>query len=162
MYLALSIKVAHNDTLFRLILPNRLLPTYIFDHGSRKVGLMEGLVSSNSLKGKNIEYELYETAHYLFYVYSRNRPIWGPYRLNDCNFFTIIKKTTKQIFHVSSMKSIEDGIENNIDGGLPFWPDGVTEDGLPYMYVTGKEFKERSSKRIEGLEDNDILVILAK
>ncbi|MBT3749361.1 MAG: DUF4933 domain-containing protein [Bacteroidetes bacterium] len=158
-----SFKPAHNDTLFRVIPPNRLLPTYVFDFGVRKVQLMEGLISSNSLKGKNIGYELYETERHLFYVYSRNRAIWGYYRPEDRNFFTLIDKSNHQIQHISSIKSTEDGIQNDLDGGLPFWPDGVNEEGFPFMYLSGADFKKKSvSKRINGLADNDIVVILAK
>mgnify|MGYP006422100617 len=124
---------------------------------------MEGLISSNSLKGKNIGYELYETERHLFYVYSRNRAIWGYYRPEDRNFFTLIDKSNHQIHHISSIKSTEDGIQNDLDGGLPFWPDGVNEEGFPFMYLSGADFKKKSvSKRINGLADNDIVVILAK
>lgn len=158
-----SFKPENNDTLFRVIPPNRLLPTYIFDFGDRKLDLMDGLIRSKSLKGKNMAYELYETNKYLFFVYSQDRQIWWPYRSDDKNFFTLIDKSNYQIHHISSIKSTDDGIYNDIDGGSPFWPDGVNGEGYPYMYCTGEEFKSQSkSKRISGLDDRDIVIILAK
>ncbi len=160
----LSFKPAHNDTLFRVIPPNRLLPAYVFDFGSRKVGLMEGLISTKDLSQKNLCNELFETNRYLFFVYTRNHVVGKAYRSGNYRYFyTLFDKKSNQIYHLSSIKTSEGGMVNDLDDGPPFWPDGVNEEGIPYMWCTGQKFKKQSvSKRIKGLADHDAVIILAK
>jgi hypothetical protein len=160
----LSYKPAHNDTLFRVIPPNRLLPAFIFDFGHRKVGLMEGLISGNDLSEKNLSRELYETNRYLFYMYTRNHVVGKALRTGNYRYiYTLIDKRSNQIYHLSNITTADGGIVNDLDGGLPFWPDGVTEEGTPFMWCPGWEFKKQSvSKRIKGLADTDAVIILAK
>ena len=160
----LSYKPAHNDTLFRVIPPNRLLPAYVFDFGHRKVGLMEGLISGNDLSEKNLSRELFETNRYLFYMYTRNQVVGKALRTGNYRYFySLIDKKSNQIYHLSNIKTADGGILNDLDGGLPFWPDGVNEEGIPFMWCSGLEFKKQSvSKRINGLVDTDAVIILAK
>lgn len=159
-----SFKPAHNDTLFRVLPPNTFLPVFVFDFGDRKVSAMEGAIPSTDLSEKNICYELFETNHHLYFYYSRNHLIYKNIRSGNYKYiYTIIDKSDHQIIQINSDETQKGEIINDMDGGLPFWPDGVNEEGFPFMYLSGADFKKKSvSKRISGLADNDIVLILAK
>ena len=60
----LTIKQEYNDTVFRLIPPNRLLPVYIIDFGEFKVNYMDGLNPNFDLSEKYMLNSLHETNNF--------------------------------------------------------------------------------------------------
>ena len=82
---------------------------------------------------------------------------------------------------VNGMTPYEGGIENDIDGGLPFWPHGSSDHGEKYMTVHGKEMKLLLSEKwfaqskarkperktelmqfIQTVKDNDYIIVMIK
>jgi len=68
----LTIKQEYNDTVFRLIPPDRLLPVYTIDFGEYKVNYMDGLNPDFDLSEKYMLYSLHETNDFLFIRYTQN------------------------------------------------------------------------------------------
>jgi len=71
---------------------------------------------------------------------------------------------------VSGRNPAEKGIENDIDGGLPFWPHQVGSQGEKYMYASGENMKNRLPKEtteklkqfMQSVEDDDQTIVIVK
>ena len=68
----LTIKQEYNDTVFRLIPPERLLPVYILDFGKYKFNFMDGFNPNFDLSDKFMLNSIYETNSLLFIRYTQN------------------------------------------------------------------------------------------
>ena len=129
-----TFKPYHNDTLFRITAANVLKPEYILQTAQGKL--------SDDVKYEQLYIlrSLQEDDRYLYLTFTINNfegsNVWrewrGLYDKNTRDFFTL---------PVSEGRLYERGIENDIDGGLPFWPLEVGSQGEKYMYVRGENMK---------------------
>jgi hypothetical protein len=178
---ALTIKQEYNDTVFRLISPNRLLPVYFLDFGKFKVNYMDGLNPDFDLSKKYLLYSLFETNDFLFIRYTQNNSSPNNIKKNSVIFYNaiFIKKEGK-LFHLPDFSNTPQGLNNDLDGGLPFWPDFITPQDEMIKLVSGKclkdyinsaEFKkteiseEARKKQIsltKGLKPTDMILIFVK
>jgi len=138
-----TIKVPYNDTLFRVISSNRLLPVYVIDFGPYKPSHMEGLNPRSDLSEKFLCRSFSENQEWIFFVYSQDHPnnarrAGNPVKIHH----TLFNKQSKTFFHNPVVESEEFGMENDLDGGIPFWPDYVTPEGELMMQITGKQFRD--------------------
>jgi hypothetical protein len=139
----LTIKQDYNDTVFRLIPPNRLLPAYIIDFGKFKVNFMEGLDPNFDLSGKYMLYSLYETNDFLLIRYTQNYDCPNNRKKNAVKFYNaLFSKKQKKIYHQSGFTLLPEDIINDLDGGISFWPDFVTPQGEMIKLVSGKNMKD--------------------
>jgi Domain of unknown function (DUF4933) len=177
----LTIKQEYNDTIFRLISPDRLLPVYLIDFGSFKVSYNDGLNPEIDLSNKFLLYSLYESDDFLFVRYTQNNSSINNIKKNAVKFYNaiFIKKEGKLI-HLPEVSNTPRGLINDLDGGIPFWPDFITPQGELIDLVTGKllknyinssEFKnleisqEARQKQISlanGLRPTDMILIFVK
>jgi len=138
-----TIKAPYNDTLFRVISSNRLLPVYVINFGSYKPSHMEGLNPRSDLSEKFLCRSFNENQEWIFFVYSQNHPNKARREGKSVKIhYTLFNKQNKTLFHNPVAGSEEFGIENDLDGGIPFWPDYVTPAGELVMQITGKQFKD--------------------
>lgn len=160
---------AFNDTVFRLILPNRLLPVYILNFGEHKLTAMEAINPRYDLKNKFLIDSWAETPGYIFIRYTKDRSTIIS-RVNETvsYYYTVYDKNFKQIFHlpVEPLNYVYE-IENDIDGGLPVWPELTTQDGRIYKTLEGWEIKKHvKSEKFQRSEipadKKDFLTKLAK
>jgi hypothetical protein len=139
----LTIKQEYNDTVFRLIPPNRLLPTYIIDLGEAKVDYMEGLDPNSDLSEKFMLYSMHETNDFILIRYSQNNDSPNNRKKNSVKFFNVLfDKKQMKLYHQTGFSSEPEGIINDIDGGVPFWPDYITPQGEMIKLVSGKMIKD--------------------
>lgn len=145
----LYLRPAFNDTVFRLIPPNRLLPVYVLNLGSFKVTIQEGVDPGVKLTGKIIPGEWAETNNYIFMTFAQD----------DYDCLNTRKNNTVKIYHAiysklnhwfSVIKSDPFDytpaiLENNIDGGVPVWPSSymIGHNGEILIPLKGKDLKER-------------------
>jgi len=178
---SLTIKSEYNDTIFRLIPPNRLLPVYIIDFGKLKVKFMEGLNPDIDLSGKYLLNSLYETTNFLFIRYTENYDCPSNIRKKAVKFYNILfDKKQGKLFHQPGFTFLPEGMLNELDGGMPFWPEFITPQGEIMKLVSGKNIKDyinseafkkgpatsdQRKKQVSlayGLKDRDMIVMIVK
>lgn len=135
----LTIKQEYNDTVFRLIPPDRLLPTYIIDFGEFKVDYMEGLNPNSDISEKFMLNSMFETSDFLLIRYTQNNASPNNLKKNSVKFFNVLfDKKQMKLYQQTGFTNEPEGIINDIDGGMPFWPDYVTPQGEMIQLVSGK------------------------
>lgn len=139
----LTIKQEYNDTVFRLIPPDRLLPTYIIDFGESKVDYMDGLNPNFDLSEKYMLYSLHESNNHLFIRFTKNHDGPTNRKKKVVKFYNaIFFKKEGKLFHHPGYTLEPEGIINDIDGGMPFWPDYITPQGEMIKLASGKMIKD--------------------
>jgi hypothetical protein len=177
----LTIKQEYNDTVFRVIPPNRLLPIYIIDFGKYKFNYIDGFNPNFDLSEKLMLNSLVETNDFLFIRYTQN--IDGPTnrKKNTVKFFyALFDKKVGKIYYNPGYTFLPEGIVNDIDGGMPFWPEFITQQGEMMKLVSGKILKdyisspsfkksdisdEKRQKQISmvaGLRNTNMVIIIVK
>jgi len=135
---------AFNDTVFRLIPPNHLLPVYLLNFGEHKLTALEAINPNYDLTNKFLINSWAETPDFIFIRYTKDRSTINS-RVNKTvkYFYAVHDKKLKQTFHlfVDPLNYIYE-IENDIDGGLPVWPELITPDGRVYKVFEGWELKK--------------------
>jgi hypothetical protein len=134
-----TFKWAFNDTIFRMIPPNRLVPVYVFRFGDYKATAENWLHVNIPQEGKIMINEILENQHFLFiqyysYVKGKNLMKWGKAIFdkskNELFSVDLSEKRKNKIFYPDEYdNSWTAGFENDLDGGSPFWPGSVTPDG---------------------------------
>ena len=150
---------AYNDTVFRISSNNELVPTYYLDWGKRAMTTEkrpEYLVDRKRIGEECLHLfrtQILETEHYLFMPsFSYNTGIGGPGATSGFYVYDKQLQTRVVIYPPYDIKHrripnsmsgfIMRGYQNNIDGGLPFFPEGVSSDGYIYNYVLAADFKD--------------------
>ena len=181
------LKIGLNDTIFRVIPPNRLAPAYIMNWGNYKPDLVE-FVAAGAMAGKFILRSWLETQRFIFIHYTEGNS--SPRYLNMGNvkfYYAIYDKTTKMLTHhlTSTTPVIRQAqmgvlltmaepmlIENDIDPvGMPFWPQDINHKGEMYMtfnkeriknYInTGKYQNDKLQAIYDSLNDDDLVLMIA-
>ena len=177
----LTIKQEYNDTIFRLISPDRLLPIYLIDFGSFKVSYNDGLNPEIDLSNKYLLNSLYESDNFLFVRYTQNNSSFNNLKKNAVKFYNaIFVKKEGKLIHLPEFSNTPRGLINDLDGGIPFWPDFVTPQGELMKLVSGRVLKdyinsdnfkkstfseEKKQKQISmasGLGPTDMVVVIVK
>jgi len=139
----LTIKQEYNDTVFRLIQPDRLLPVYNVDFGEYKVKYMDGLNINIDLSDKYILNLLCETDNFLLIRYTQNSDSPNNRKKNAVKFYNVfLNKKEGKLYHQPGFTLLPEGILNDLDGGMPFWPDFITPRGEMMKLVSGKAMKD--------------------
>lgn len=177
----LTIKQEYNDTVFRLIPPERLLPVYILDFGKYKFNFMDGFNPNFDLSDKFMLNSLNETNSFLFIRYTQNYDCPNTRKKNSVKFYnSIFDIKESKLYHQPGFTLLPEGLENDLDGGMPFWPEFITPQGEMMKLVSGRVFKDyfssnefkRSSVSEEkrqklmsmasGLGPTDMVVVIVK
>ena len=156
---AFSFKKSFNDTIFRLVPPNRLIPAYVFSFGSQNITDEEWYQTNQELKNKVLITNILENDKYLFLEF-RHYDANG----KSENHKAIYTKATHSLTQLplsdietkpsnaspgfapparSSKLTVD--FQNDIDNGLPFWPEFTTPRGEMGILV----FPERMKNYME-------------
>lgn len=139
---SVTLKPEYNDTVFRLVSPNRLLPVYIINFGKHKVGFMDGLDPDVDLSDKFLLNSLCESDAFIFIRYSQNYDSQLTRRKKEVKFYnTVFFKKESRLYRQQGFSLLPEGLPNDLDGGLPFWPDFITPQGEMMKLVSGKIIK---------------------
>jgi hypothetical protein len=92
----------------------------------------------------------------------------------------LFDKEKRILFHQPGFTLLPEGIINNLDGGMPFWPEFITPKGEMMKLVSGKNIKDylnsesftkgpatsdQRRKQVSlanGLKDRDMIIIIVK
>jgi len=139
----LTIKPEYNDTVFRLIPPNRLLPAYIIDFGECSINYLEGFNPNFDLSNKHILNSLHESNEFLYIRYTRNHDGPNNRKKGAVKFYNLLfDKKQGKLYHQPGFTLLPEGIENDLDGGMAFWPEFITPQGEMMELVSGKIIKD--------------------
>lgn len=137
---SLAFKWAFNDTIFRLIPPNRLVPVFVFNFGKYKATDEDWFQFNIKMHEKLIPNEILEDSRYLYIIYEyfpveKNSISKLEYALFDKSINKLFRlklddeSKNKLLDRLESMRNQwKEGFENDIDGGPPFWPRYVIPD----------------------------------
>ena len=152
---------SYYDTIYR-IKSQRVIPKFIINLGRKKIprNIARNAASWNANFTKyDILYNVFETNKLMFFEVSRN----GIYRK------FIYNKYNKDLWYLLKdpiFKNLETGIYDNIDGGLPIWPEKTTVDGnslIDYFDIydlqTFPSVKNSLLKILKNSEDNNNPII---
>jgi hypothetical protein len=142
---------------------------------------MEGFNPNFDLSDKLMINSLQETNEYLFIRYTQNYDCPATRKKNAVKFYyALFDKKDGKLYHQPGSTSLPEGLTNDLDGGMPFWPDFVTPQGEMMKLVSGRvlkdyfsssEFKqtavseEKRQKLISmasGLRPTDMVVVIVK
>jgi hypothetical protein len=176
-----TLKQEYNDTVFRLIPPDRLLPAFIIDFGEYKFNAMDGLNGDYDLSKKYMINSLHETNNFLFIRYTQNYDCPNTRKKNVVKFYNaLFDKKEGKLYHQPGSSLLPESLENDLDGGMPFWPEFITPQGEMMKLVSGRVFKdfinsaefkkssvseEKKKKQISmasGLRPTDMVVVIVK
>ncbi len=164
---AFLFKKSFNDTIFRLVPPNRLIPVYVFNFGTQNITDEEWYQTNQELKSKVLITNILENDKYLFLEY-RHYDANG----KSENRKAIYTKSTHSLIQLpleektitpsnsspgfapparSSKPTVD--FQNDIDNGLPFWPRFTTPNGEMGTMVSPEQMKEYIEKNISKTAD---------
>jgi hypothetical protein len=140
-----TIKPAFNDTVFRLIQPNRLVPVFVFNFGDKKTTAEDWLHVNSPIEDKIRIGEILENQDFLFIEYS-----YGPSGIKQISERALYDKSNNKLFRLSKNEVPINkpynfwinSLENNIDGGPGFWPAYITPEGKPANALRPEDLKK--------------------
>ena len=143
----LYIRNAFNDTVFRVLPPNRLLPVYVLKLDKYKLLKKEGLDPDFNLAGKIIPETWADTKNYIFLTFSKDSYDCPNTRTSKQlkQYYALFSKSTQKLFLVNGDPGNYDPdiLRNNLDGGMPVWPSSymIGNNGEILVSLKGKELK---------------------
>ena len=152
------LRQGYNDTVFRVMPPNRLTPAYVMQWGEYKPDINQYAAGSD-LEEKLVLQEWIETPRHIFIEYTEGRSYPARWRQGKVKFhWAIYDKTAKTLTHhlvspIPAMREANVGtmtspvplpamFENDIEPvGMPFWPKGVNHKDEMYMTFSREQIK---------------------
>jgi hypothetical protein len=136
-----------NDTIFQVIPPNRLQPVYVLNLGKYKVSKQVGVDPDASLEGKIIPQDWADAENYIFMTFTKDN--------YDCQntrksksvkiYHALFLKEKHQLYIVEGSPTDYDApiLKNDLDGGVPVWPQSymVDKNDEILLSLKGNELK---------------------
>lgn len=173
----LFLRQSFNDTIYQLIPPNRLLPTYILNFGNLGIqSAQEGIDPGVSLKEKLMPQTFLETNRYIFITYSKDYDCPNTAKSGTLKYSRLIfDKKNKSLISVYqdeapffpkgkiTWHSAPDlNIENDLDKVPFYWPTSVTANGRPYTIMSGDELLKLKIENlpVKNIKKNDRIIAI--
>lgn len=172
----ITFRLSFCDTIYRLLDDQTYAPAFVTDFGKMRLTATEN-IQGKDLKNKAWMSALEENAKALFIrIYKEGKSTKSGWL--DADREPDRPSEERQIVYLKSSKQTfalpvkSRGLTNDLDGGLPFWPDGQT-DGYLYMIRPAKELKANikltgSPKQkelktfLEGVDEKQNVMIVVK
>jgi len=137
----LTIRQTMNDTVYRVMAPNRLVPAYVSNFGSYRIEVQNYLYGDSPEKLRPSTWK--ETDRYILFVYTQNRDTPNNRKSGLVKFFySYYDKKSRQLYHFCEGTTIPEQeffIENQIPDALPFM--------LSYADISDNQLRVFYSKR---------------
>ena len=143
------------DTIWKITNELKVIPKFVIDLKNKvplKDSKMENFSDFNFVTKYNMFEALYETSKYMFFEVML---------AEDQKFYNILyDKLSKKSIAVQFDKAFGEGIHfsfyNDIDGGVPFWPQGKVLDDMVFMLIHGYEMKDYLERKGDNYDAIDI------
>lgn len=160
---ALNIRQPFNDTIYQLEPPNRLIPRFVLNFGDQGIKrAYDGANPGYNLKDKLIPNSWLETDKHVFVTYTKDYSCPNTAQSGSLKFSRIVyDKSTKRtiVVYIDEKPYMSEGgmawpspanlnVENDIDGVKFTWPVMATDDGKPYIVLSGKDLQEKPPANI--------------
>lgn len=154
----LYVKEYFNDTIFEIRKPHDLYPKYVFELGEKVPQDLRGQTEKlhRQLSQYLVHSSSQETKNHLFSIFEY-----------DDKIYTGIFDKKKQVLTiVDRQDSTPFGLENDINGGIPFWPRYINFSGEMVNWMDADRFFEYQEKHnlktLPNLneEDNPVVMIV--
>jgi len=145
----LTVRQSMNDTVYRVIPPNRLLPVYVLNFGPYKIDIQTFIFGDHAKY--LLPYTWKETNRYILFVYTQNRDTPNNRSNGSVKFFySYYDKKNRQLYHFSEGTTIPEQellVDNQVPNALPFILSSaeIGEDGMKVVY---------SKRRLEDIIKN--------
>jgi hypothetical protein len=142
---------------------------------------MDGFNPNFDLSDKFMLNSLFETKDFLFIRYTQNYDCPMTRKKQTVKFYTaLFDKKESKLYHQPGYTLLPEGLENDLDGGMPFWPEFITPQGEMMKLVSGRVLKdfinsdefrkssiseEKKQKQLSissGLRPTDMVVVIVK
>lgn len=147
---------AFNDTVYRIVPPNRMIPSFILNFGEYKIETQEGFTPGQDISQKLYIDNFIETKKYIYLNLVSGYDSFNNRKEKAIKiYYAIYEKEKGQLYQLPvnpkgyygvvdgyESFSIKMGVVNDIDGGLLFWPEKVSSNGEVYEVVTGETLKK--------------------
>ncbi len=157
----LMLQKGHNDTIFRIMPPNRFVPAYVMRWGEYKPDINQHAAGSD-LEGKLVFSSLVETPGFIFIRYTEGRDFPGRRNQGKVkDHWAIYDKTAKTLAHYPTSERRNPRMENDLEPvGMPFWPQGLNHKDEMYMTFSKEQLKdyiaagEYQNDKMQAVYDN--------
>ena len=117
-----TIRQSMNDTVYRVVLPNRLVPVYVLNFGLYRLDMRTVLTDGQPDKLRPDKW--IEADRYILFVYKQGYDSHNNRRDGLVKFFySYFDKTNRQLYHITAGTTVSENeflIENPIPDALPF------------------------------------------
>ena len=142
----LTLRQSMNDTVYRMVAPNRLVPVYVLNFGSYRTDVQTYLYGN--ISEKLLPYIWKEADRYILFVYTQNLDTQNNRNAGSVKFFyAYYDKMSRQLYHFSEGTSTPDNeyfISNPVPDAIPFL--------LSQVDIEGNQLRVcYSKKRLEAL-----------
>ena len=175
----LTVRQSLNDTIYRVVAPDRLVPAYVLNFGSYRADVQTFF--TGNLSEKFLPDTWKESDRYVLFVYTQNRNT--PFNIREGSvkfFYSYYDKQSRQLFHFSegtNIPDIEYLMENPIPDAIPFLLShaDIENNQLRVCYskkrleklIAHKEFASLSTEQQQklqalqtDLDDSEILIMI--
>ncbi len=170
----LYIRPAYNDTIFKLVPPNKLFAKYILNFGEKGIAnSTEALNPDKDLSDKLLIQSVLESDKYIFISYTGDYLCLNTIKKRTLKYNRVIyNKITGKIITVylneeSPEKDVSKAPEKNIENDLNhlpfFWPKGVTSDGKPFAVLNSYDltnYLKANGKLLPDMKMKDRAVVI--
>lgn len=171
------IRQSFNDTIYRLIPPNRLIPKYILDFGDFGIkSAKQGIDPGVDLSEKLLLQSFIENDRYLFITYSKDYDSPNTAKSGTLKYSKLVydkKNKTLTPIYIDEAAFVPKGrttwpsapdtnIENDLDA-MPFkWPTSLTSSGNPFSTFSGEELLKIKEQDLpfKNVNKNDRIIAI--
>lgn len=139
----------YNDTIFKVIPPNIIKPTFVLQLGKYKINIQEASSPNYNLKGKIAPSEWADGKKYVFIglIMDDNFSPNSMKKKSVKVLYALYSKKDKQLHFVKSDPYNYNStiLQNDIDGGFSVWPNSymIDREGNIMISLLGKDVKEK-------------------
>jgi len=146
----LTIRQVFNDTVYRVVSPNRLIPAYVLNFGAYRADIPTFF--RGDLSEKLLPYTWKEAEQYILFVYKQNQDSPNNRQNGSVKFFySYYDRKNRQFYHFSEGTSVpfdQYFMDNSIPDALPFvWSYADIEDNQLRVVYTKKRLEEISKSK---------------
>ena len=156
-----TFRYLYNDTVFRIASPNVIQPVYVIDFGKYRIFPEVVIPRTGELKGYMMCSSMLEDDYYVYLRFNEGFDSGNNQRDGIVKFWWGLFHKDNEIFSVlpvNSNTSSFNGITNDLDGGMPFWPQHIDGQGRKIAVLQGYDiYQMKNTLTDQWFENSEAL-----